>query len=188
MTADPAAPRGDRTWLSIVVGFVVLWGLYLAFFGPGRLGPGRNLEGSGLAQPADYGWKLRDLNGGEVSFSRFKGKPIFLNIWATWCGPCVRELPSIAQLAERKELEGVQVVCVATDDSAETVKSFVARQNWPSSMIVLHASDLPPVFFTEGIPATFIIDPSGRVVASEVGSADWNTPEVVSLLKKLKVG
>lgn len=175
--AQPAKP--DRTWLYVGLGFVILWGIYLAFFNPG----GPNLESSGASTPADYSWKLLDLDDKPVEFSKYKGKTVFLNVWATWCGPCVREMPSIAALAANPGLKDVAFVCVSTDDSAGVVKQFLAGKNWP--MTILRATELPPAFATEGIPATFLIAPNGRVAASQIGSTDWNEPKVVAFLEKL---
>ena len=174
-------PRPDRSWLIIALVFLGFWVVYLTFFAPGNRRP---LEGSGIDLPADYNWKLEDLSEQPVPFSRFKGKTVFLNIWATWCGPCVGEMPSIARLAENPRLKGknIEFVCVSTDDSTDTVVRFVRDKNWP--MTVLRAQSLPPVFPTEAIPATYIITPGGRIVAAEVGANDWDKADVVAFLEK----
>jgi thiol-disulfide isomerase/thioredoxin len=181
-SASGELPKRDRSWLIILLVFVGFWIVYLAFFAPGRRP--LLLEGSGLSRPADYGWTLEDLKEQPLKFSRFEGKTVFLNVWATWCGPCVGEMPSIARLAANPQLKerNVEFVCVSVDDSAETVREYVANQKWP--MTVLHSRSLPPVFQTDGIPATFIIAPGGRIVAAEVGASDWDRPEVVSFLEK----
>jgi thiol-disulfide isomerase/thioredoxin len=181
---DSPKPRTDRSWLIIALVFVLFWAVYLAFFGPRERGP---LEGTGLDRPAEYDWALEDLSGQPVAFSDFKGKTVFLNIWATWCGPCVTEMPSIARLADNPRLKGknIQFVCVSTDDDLDRVRRFVADKEWP--MTILHARSLPPVFRTDGIPATFIIAPDGRIVAAQVGSSDWDDPKVVELLEKTAV-
>lgn len=183
----PAA-RSDRTWLYVVLAFLVFWFVYLAFFGPSMPGDAPSLENSALAGPADYSWRLQDLDGNPVSFARFQGRPVFLNLWATWCGPCVREMPSIARLAADPKLKDVAFVCVSTDDDARTVQQFLnARgRDWP--MTILRAEDVPPVFATDGIPATFLIAPDGRVAASQIGSARWDDPEVVAFLDRLQRG
>ncbi len=174
-------PRPDRTWLLIALVFLGFWVVYLTFFAPGNRRP---LEGSGIDLPADYNWKLEDLGEQPVQFSRFKGKTVFLNIWATWCPPCVGEMPSIARLAENPRLKGknIEFVCVSTDDSTDKVVRFVRDKHWP--MTVLRAQSLPPVFLTEAIPATYIITPGGRIVAAEVGANDWDKAEVVAFLEK----
>jgi thiol-disulfide isomerase/thioredoxin len=176
--------KPDRSWLIVALVFVGFWIVYLAFFAPGNRPP--SLDGSRTNEPAEYGWTLEDLNGQPVRFTRFEGKAVFLNIWATWCRPCVGEMPSIAKLAANPRFKGknIEFVCVSVDDSAETVRHYVAKdkKNWP--MTVLHAQSLPRVFQTEGIPATFVISPDGRIVAAEVGASDWDRPEVVSFLEK----
>jgi thiol-disulfide isomerase/thioredoxin len=180
---EQAKDRSSFTWLAIGVIFVALWVLYLAFFGPRGRPP--RLEDSGTSQPASYDWTLLDLNDRTTSFARFKGKAVFLNIWATWCGPCVQEMPSIARLAEDPQLrgKGIEFVCVSTDESTEAVRRFLEGRGW--TMSFLRAEKFPSVFLTEVIPATFIIAPDGRIVAREFGSARWDTPDVVALLTKL---
>ncbi len=178
-------PKPDRSWLYIVIAFVGFWIVYLAFFAPGNRRP---LESSAIDVPADYDWAAEDLHGQPVSFSQFKGKTVFLNIWATWCGPCVGEMPSIARLAENPRLKdrNIEFVCVSTDDSTEKVSRFVRDKNW--AMTVLRSTSFPPVFTTEAIPATFIISPAGRIVAAEVGASDWDTPETLAFLEKTAAG
>jgi thiol-disulfide isomerase/thioredoxin len=184
---EPAPRRPDRTWLYVGLAFALFWAVYLARFGPVRTASGPALEGSGLSEPADYNWTLADLDGNPVEFSRYKGKAVFLNVWATWCPPCVREMPSIAALAANEKLKDVAFVCVSTDDSPETVKRFLQGKGWP--MTVLRTTPrMPRVFTTDGIPATFLIAPDGRIAAAEVRSADWNEPKVVSFLEKLAAG
>ena len=174
-------PRPDRSWLIIALVFLGFWVVYLTFFAPRNRRP---LENSSIDLPADYTWKLEDLSEQPVQFSRFKGKTVFLNIWATWCGPCVGEMSSIARLAENPRLKGknIEFVCVSTDDSTDTVVRFVRDKNWP--MTVLRAQSLPPVFHTEAIPATYIITPGGRIVAAEVGANDWDKADVIAFLEK----
>ena len=175
--------KTGRTWLYIALGFVVFWGLYVTFFNPFATTSGPQLDHSAALQPADFTWRLLDLEDKPVELSRYRGKTIFLNVWATWCGPCVQEMPSIAALSANPALKDVAFLCVSTDDSADVVKGFLAGKNWP--MTVLRANDVPPVFKTEGIPATFVIAPDGAVAGSKVGSVNWDQPEVVALLQKL---
>jgi thiol-disulfide isomerase/thioredoxin len=175
--------KSNRIWLYVAIGFVVFWGLTLTFFAPKIASRGPLLTNPGSSGSADYSWRLLDLDGQPVMFEKFKGKTVFLNIWATWCGPCVQELPSIARLAAEPSLKDVAFVCVSTDESAQTVKRFLQGKNWP--MTVLRATDCPSVFATDGIPATFLIGPDGTIAASEVGSADWDDPKVVALLSGL---
>ena len=176
-------------WAPIALGLAVVWFAYLALFGPrsnsvNGLSP-PNLQGTALKAPADYDWKLRDINDAPVDFAQFRGRPVLLNLWATWCPPCRAEMPSIAALADNPQIKakGVAIVCVSTDESAETLRQFVTGKPW--AMTMLRATAIPSVFATDGIPATFLIAPDGRVVASEIGAARWDDPSVISFLENL---
>jgi thiol-disulfide isomerase/thioredoxin len=172
----------DRTWWYIAIAFALFWVFCLRFVVPGRV---NDLENTGISEPADYNWTLLDLDDHAVSFAKFKGKTVFLNIWATWCGPCVGEMPSIASLARDPRLQekNIEFLCVSTDGSALAVRQFLADKKWP--MTILRAETIPAVFSTEGIPATFLISREGRIAASKIGAADWNEPGVVTFLEKL---
>ena len=185
MSMNPQERRkDDRTWLYVALAFAAFWGIYLIFFNPKGPSGAPMLGGSGLLIPADYVWKATDLDGKPVDFAAYQGKPVFLNIWATWCPPCRAEMPSIAKLAADPRIKGkVEIVCISTDNDRDTVKKFVADKAWP--MTLLHTNQVPEVFQTQGIPATFLIDRSGRIVAHEVGSANWDSTEVVDFLAKM---
>jgi thiol-disulfide isomerase/thioredoxin len=180
---DPPRNGSPWPWVLVAVAFCVFWALYLMLFGPGPRAP--KLEASGKGEPASYDWTLLDLEDKPVSFARFQGQPVFLNIWATWCGPCVREMPSIARLADDPRLKGkgIAFVCVSTDEASAVVRRFLEGRSWHMSFF--RAEAVPAAFYSDGIPATFIIAPDGRIAASEVGAAQWDTPEIVALLEKL---
>ena len=94
-------------------------------------------------------------------------------------------MPSIAQLAENPRLrgKGIEFVCVSVDNSADTVRRFLEERTW--TMTFFRTEKLPAVFSTEGIPATFIIAPDGRIAAAQVGSDQWDRPDVVAFLEKI---
>jgi thiol-disulfide isomerase/thioredoxin len=171
-----------RMWWLIGLAFCVFWVLYISLWGPRRRAL---LESSDMSEPAAYEWSPLDLEDRPVPFARYKGKTVFLNIWATWCGPCRSEMPSIARLAENSRLrdKGVEFVCVSTDDSSQPVRQYLEGKGW--RMTFLRAETLPRVFLTEGIPTTFLIAPDGKIAATEIGAADWNDPQVVAFLEKL---
>ena len=175
--------KSKRTWLFLGAAFAVFWGAILFFFG-GDLITSEYLEDSLPPVPtADYSWKLKVLQEKPVELSQYKGKTIFMYIWATNCGPCVKEMPSIAKLASDPRLRDVAFLCIAGDESAEPVKAFLQGKNWPMTM--LRAEDAPEVFRTEGIPATFVIGADGSIVASTVGAREWDDPKVVEMLVQM---
>lgn len=178
--ATAPKPR-DWTWPTVAAVFAAFWIVYLLVSPPAGF---NDLDDAGPGTPVDYNWTLQDLDGAPVKFSDFQGKALFVNVWATWCGPCVAEMPSIARLASNPDLKGkVAFVCISTDDSVNAVRSFLRGKDWP--MTILRARELPPVFLTEAIPATFLVGGDGRLAYARLGSADWDSPRIVKKLKDL---
>lgn len=182
-------PSDDRrvTW-AIIAALVLAWATYLFFFGPRpsphQIGP-PGLVKSVMPRQADLRWRLVRPDGRSViDLSQFRGRPVFLNIWATWCPPCVAELPSIDLLAGNARLKDVAFLCVSVGESPNTVRAFVERRKLKVP-VYLAVDDPPDDFATDAIPATFILDREGRIVSQEVGSAQWDAPEVVDFLEKL---
>jgi hypothetical protein len=93
------------------------------------------------------------------------------------------EMPSLVALAANPRLRGVAFVCVTDEGPTPAVRKYAA-ESMPG-LTVLRAEGLPPAFATEGIPATFILDASGKVVAAHVGAAKWDDPGVVAFLENL---
>ncbi len=128
----------------------------------------------------DYGWKLTAMDGRETTLAEHRGKVVFVNVWATWCGPCVVEMPSIQALYSVAGKEGVDFVLVS-EEEAPTVKSFIEQEKY--TFPVFTAGRLPEKFKTQGIPATFIVDKQGSIAHRHVGAADWNTESCRTLLR-----
>lgn len=170
---NPAAWR----WLVLLLALTLAFVLYRVATPSRPLAEGR---------AADFAWRPVGLDGKAVDFAQFRGRPIFLNIWATWCGPCLEEMPSIARLAATPRLKDVAFVCVAAHDELERVRRFAATNHLPMTILFDADDAMPAVYRTDGIPATFVIAPDGRIVRAEVGATDWNTPEVADLLASLK--
>lgn len=181
-------PSSQRYWGWILGGIVLLWAILMIV-----LVPQQKLEKPDLQKPnlrsagADYDWSVTDRSGRIIPFSNFKGKTVFLNVWATWCPPCVQEIPSIDNLAAMESLKDVVFLGVTVDEDEDSIRRFVASQK-PRFRVVRPLGDLPDVFRTEGIPATFIIGPTGEIEMSHVGSAAWDAPEIVALLERLSQG
>ena len=132
---------------------------------------------------ADIEWKFQSLDGQETSLSAFEGKVLFVNLWATWCGPCVVEMPSIQRLYEQFPQEDMAFLLVS-DERSEVVEEFVQKKGWE---LPLYVSDdeKPSAFESRGIPATFILDRMGRIVFRHVGSARWDDESSVRFLNDL---
>lgn len=131
----------------------------------------------------DYRWSLKTLDGEEISFSQFRGKAIFLNVWATWCGPCVEEMPDIQALYESIKGDTVSFVLLS-EEELEPVKEFVAEHGL-AVPIYIATGPLPDIFESRGIPATFIVDPQDRIMHRRIGAAGWNNDTCRTYLRNL---
>jgi thiol-disulfide isomerase/thioredoxin len=139
------------------------------------------------AKPANWDFKLKDLDGKEVSLASFKdpNKVVLLNFWATWCGPCKAEIPGFVELQEKYK-DKLTIVGYSVDDTAELAKKYAAeyKMNYP---IVLGEGreDVQDAYGPIwGIPATFIISKDGRVCRKHMGIAPKAVfeKEVVALM------
>lgn len=135
-----------------------------------------------------YTWNLRRLDGSSASLHDFMREIVFVNIWSTLCLPCVAELASIERLRKILEPEGLVFVCVATDPDLHELQAWVASHQVELPIFALVDDEIPPVFDSDGIPATFILGADGRVAFKHEGAAHWDHPRVVSFLRGLLMG
>jgi len=116
---------------------------------------------------------LNDMTGKPITLSQYKGKVILLDFWATWCGPCAQEIPHFVELSKKYQDKGLAIIGVSIDEGgAAAVKPFIEEHkvDYP---IVLGNADLEKSYGgIQGIPTTFIINKSGKVVDSFVGYRD----------------
>ena len=145
------------------------------------------LENTGLSTPADYDWSLVDLDDQPVPFSRFKGKTLFLNFWATWCGPCVGEMPSIDELARDPRLQGntSSFSAFRPTTSTESVRRFLKGQELGDDSLAHGPARYRRSSIPKGFPTTFLIAADGRIAAIEVGCGRLARAACVEFLEKL---
>lgn len=133
---------------------------------------------------ADYNLKLIDKEGNITSLNDLKGKVIFMNLWATWCPPCIAEMPSIDKLHDKMGDE-VALVILSLDQDFEKAKDFDKRKGY-NLPIYAPTSNLPAMYESSAIPTTFVIDTEGNLALTHKGMADYSDPEFVKFLKTLK--
>jgi len=125
-----------------------------------------------------------DLTGSEVSLAQFSGKIVLVNLWATWCEPCLREMPSLERLQSRL---GDKIVVVAISEDrggSKTVEPFIGKLGLKSVKIYLDPkSAMERAFKVQGLPTSFLIDREGRVLGRVEGAAEWDKPKLLGILK-----
>jgi len=127
-----------------------------------------------------------DADGKPVSFADFKGKPVVVNLWATWCQPCLKEMPSLDRL--QSQLDDKLAVAAVSEDrgGAQRVGPFVAAMGLQKLKIYLDPqSDVAHAFNVRGLPTSIVIDAKGRVVGRVQGAAEWDSEAMLAVLKPL---
>ena len=138
-------------------------------------------QGNPGAQPGAPvpGFTLPDLEGRMHTLDDLKGKVVVLNFWATWCPPCIEEMPSLEKLHEALASKGLAVVAVSVDERFSDIEQFV--DEWNLTFTVLHDNGMKVSrsYQTFKYPETYIIDRNGRLKSKVVGERDWVAPSVI---------
>lgn len=125
--------------------------------------------------------KLKTIDGETLALDQYKGKTIFINFWATWCRPCITEMPSIEKAQQKLKGENLVVLMVSNEPRGQ-IKSFIDTHNYHFKYAQL---DMPlEQLNIQGLPTTFIINPQGQLVFSEMGARDWSNEENIMLIRE----
>ena len=124
--------------------------------------------------------QFKDLEGNPIAISDYKGKRILLNYWATWCRPCIEEMPSLLRSQAILEKENY-IFLLASDQSLDVIKAFKQRQDFDFKFIKYNGSWAEQQI--SSLPTTFIYNEEGEKVEKIVGGVTWDSPEVIQKLK-----
>jgi len=118
-----------------------------------------------------------------VDMGKLRGKTVVLNLWATWCAPCVEELPSL--LALQQKMPNITVVAVSTDQDDTVYRNFLVKHN--VNVLTVRDADqkVNQMYGTVMIPETYIIDRNGLIRRKFIGAQSWDSPDIVDYLNKL---
>lgn len=137
--------------------------------GPRMSSPGTGSPSGSTGEAANLDLTVKDMNGASVRLADYRGKVIVLNFWATWCGPCEVEIPELVETYAHYKDQGVVVLGVSIDDSAETLRAYAPQKkmNYP---VLLMQDDVDeaygPIF---GVPVTFFIGRDGTISRKHFG-------------------
>ena len=163
----------------ILVGILILLQTKDSFYHPS--------SGTQLAKslPAPN-FSLPGLDGQMVSLTDYKGKVVLLNIWATWCPPCVEEMPSMEKLYQKLQGEGFEILAVSIDESgAQDVQPFMKKHKLSFPALTDPEGRIKGLYQTAGVPESFVIDKDGTLVEKVIGPRDWAIPDAIRFFRNL---
>lgn len=160
-----------------------------------RKAAGANLPDGGLsklrehpeARPLPEGLSFRDAEDREMRFDRFRGRALVVNFWATWCPPCVAEMPSLDRLQAAVAEEGIEVLALSSDRGGRVqVEPFYARLGIRRLAILLDPRGAAGrALGVRGLPTTLLIDRRGLEAARLEGEAEWDHPNLLAAIRRL---
>ncbi|MBR9854604.1 MAG: TlpA family protein disulfide reductase [Algicola sp.] len=130
----------------------------------------------------NYHWELVDLDDNMINLRSKEGEVILINVWATWCPPCVAELPGFADLY--KDYGDKVVFAFVANDEKDKVSAFLKKKEYDLP-VYFQASYTPKSLASNSIPVTYIIDKQGKIVVNKTGAANWNSDKTRTLLDNL---
>lgn len=126
-----------------------------------------------------------DKDGKSVSLSSLKGKVVFINFWATWCPPCIQEMPTINELKGKyKGNDDIVFLMVDVDNKMEKSTAFMEKNKYDLPVYV-PVSSIPSDYLGSSIPTTVILDKSGDMIARIEGGRDYTSPEIIKVVNEL---
>ncbi|MEE9146064.1 MAG: TlpA disulfide reductase family protein [Candidatus Tectomicrobia bacterium] len=129
---------------------------------------------------------LPDLQGTMVHLEALRGKVVFINIWATWCPPCVEEMPTMQRLYDRLHARGLEVLAISIDPlGAQVVGPFMQQYRLTFPALLDPAGSIERLYRTGGVPESFIVDKRGLLVEKVVGPRDWSHPRMIAMFDRL---
>jgi thiol-disulfide isomerase/thioredoxin len=140
--------------------------------------PGEVAVGSVLREAT-----MRGLNGPDQKLSAFRGKPLIINVWASWCPPCIAEMGSLERLAWSELGLQLTVIGISTDDYPQNAKAFLTKSHATLNHYIDRQLELENMLGANRLPLTLLVDAKGRVLSKVVGAREWDSPQSQQLIR-----
>jgi peroxiredoxin len=126
---------------------------------------------------------LRNLDGREVRLDNYRGRTVVVNFWATWCAPCVAEMPSLARLHAKLAPAGVEVLGVNLQENAARIRPFTQRLGLTFPIVRDHDGAVTKAWGARVFPTTFVVGPDQRIALVAIGDINWDAPDVEARIR-----
>ncbi|MEI8168470.1 MAG: TlpA disulfide reductase family protein [Rhodoferax sp.] len=157
----------------------IVLSLALATVGAHATTPGEVEKGGTLREAT-----LQGLTGPSRKLSEFRGKPLIINVWASWCGPCRQEMGSLERLSRSKGAQQFNVIGISTDDYPEAAKGFLQKAKTTFSHYIDSKLLLENMLGADHLPLTLLIDANGRILEKIYGAEAWDSPDAFKVISK----
>lgn len=137
-------------------------------------------------RPVAPDFDLKDAHGKPVRLADFRGRPLIVNFWATWCPPCRKEMPSMQRANAAMSAEGIGLVAINVGEDADTVAQFLAETKVEFPLPLDETSAVVTSYPVRGLPTTFVVDPEGRLAYVATGEREWDDPALLDRIRALK--
>jgi thiol-disulfide isomerase/thioredoxin len=128
--------------------------------------------------------RLQGLNGPSRKLSEFRGRPLIINVWASWCGPCRAEMASLERLAWRDEGRAFAIIGISTDDFIERAQEWLQHSNATISHYLDRGLQMEHMLGASSLPLTVLVDAHGRVLDKVYGARQWDSPDAISFVSR----
>jgi peroxiredoxin len=130
-------------------------------------------------------FELKDPAGKQLRLNELRGKVVFLNFWATWCPPCIEEMPAMEKLHHKLEEDGLVILAINFQEGPERVKEFFAENNFTFKTLLDHDGKVAELYQAWALPVSVIINKRGEIAARAMGIKDWSSDEALEFFRKL---
>lgn len=131
-------------------------------------------------------FNLPDMDGEKHTLNSYKGKPVIINFWATWCPPCRAELPAMNRGWAKIKDEGIAMIAVNVGENEDTIFEFMGDHPIDFTVLLDESSETTNKWPIKGLPTTFILDKEGNLVYRAVGGREWDSDELLNVARELK--
>ncbi len=180
---------GKKRLVFVFASVAALW----LIFGGAAFAHDADFEKMGIVKPRTVKsapeFDLKDLEGNPVSLKDFKGKPILLNFWATWCEACKEELPSMQRLYEHLKPMGIEIVAISIDRSnKDRIKQYVKEYGLTFPILWDPKQTARRGYFIMGLPTSYLVDSEGKLQGFVSGARAWDSPASKDVMESLAGG
>jgi peroxiredoxin len=130
-------------------------------------------------------FELKDPTGKQLSLRELRGKVVFLNFWATWCVPCIEEMPAMEKLYRELKKDGLVILAVNFQEGPERVKEFFSKHNLTFTALLDRDGKVSELYQAWALPVSVVINKRGEIAARAVGAKDWYSDEALRFFRKL---